>query len=120
MRRLFSSVRPCVVPPPIYDVGVEVSREKVSFPIYDENGKKVCDQVKDVVVKKPHDVSNNPNAGLLYTDFDVEALERVGVVLSPVNPVFVGQELCETDSQLNSVAQMEQEFFEQSEKSKTE
>lgn len=113
MRRISSSVRPCAVPPPIYDVGVEVSREKVSFPIYDEKGKKVRDVVKDVVVKKPHDVSNNPNAGLLYTDFDVEALDRVGVALSPVNPVFVGQDLCETDFQLNSVAKMEHEFFEQ-------
>lgn len=113
MRRISSSVRPCAVPSPIYDVGVEVSREKVTIPVYDEKGEKVRDLVKDVVVKKPHDVSNNPNAGLLYTDFDVEALERVGVTLSPVNPVFVGQDLCETDAQFNTVAQMEQEFFEQ-------
>lgn len=113
MRRLSSSIRPCAVPPPIYDVGVEVSREKVTIPVYDEKGKKVRDVVKDVVVKKPHDVNNNPNVGLLYTDFDVEALERVGVTLSPVNPVFVGQSLCETDAQFNSVAQMEKEFFEQ-------
>lgn len=113
MRRLSSSIRPCAVPPPIYDVGVEVSREKVSIPIYDEKGNKVRDVVKDVVVKKPHDVNNNPNAGLLYTDFDVEALERVGVTLSSVNPVFVGHDLCETDAQLDTVAKMEQEFFEQ-------
>lgn len=83
------------------------------MPVFDQNGKKVREVVKDVVVKSEHDYHNNPNDGLVYTDFTVEALQRLGISLTPVNPAFVGDDLVGVDAQLNNVASMEQDFFNQ-------
>lgn len=57
-------------------------RKSTLVPVFDSNGKKLYDEERSSVQRV--EVLDDPNAGLIYTDFTVEASQRLGVNLSPV------------------------------------
>lgn len=57
-------------------------RKKRTVPIYDQHGKVVSERVEEYLERVK--VTDCPNVGLHYEDFDVENAQRLGIPLNSV------------------------------------